>query len=172
MYSCCWLTRTTCTHACTLSLPTHAIAFQDFIHQVANGIFSYNQKAEHFSPSTCGGNSTILWNSRGSPIRLRNHLFSYLMKDVCKMLGITILHTTISHPNVMELWKGSIKHSKPHLETCDKIGPMFTWSSLDKLHYLTGKKLTCLIFSFDCCFLTKATLLLDKLISPTNVSEH
>ena len=103
---------------------------------------------------------------------MRNYLLSYLMKDVCIMLGITILNTTASHPNVMELWKGSIKHSKPFLEMCDEIGQIFTWSSVDKSQYSTGKKLTCLIFSFDCCFPTKAALLLDKLISPTNVSDH
>ena len=114
------------------------------------------------------------------------------MKDVCEMLGITKLNTTASHPQC----NGAVERVRA--QYCFEFKMAFNWTLKtmitkhvmkfavqwdqylhgilrayrNTLHSSTGEKLSYLLFGFVCCFPTEAALLLEKQISPTDVSDY
>ena len=108
------------------------------------------------------------------------NLLSYLMKDLCKMLGITKLNTTASHPQcdgAVERFNRTLKtmlrkHVMKFGVQWDQYLHGVLWAYRNTPHSSTGEKPSYLLFGFDCRFPTEAALMPNKRISPTNVSDY
>ena len=147
---------------------------------MANGIPSLGSKAECIARLLVEeivpffGVPEALLSDRGT------NLLSYLMKDVCEMLGITKLNTTASHPQC----DGAVERFNKTLKTMIRKHVMkfgvqwdqylhgILWAYLNTPHSSTGEKLSYLLFGFDCRFPIEAALLPGKQISQTNVSDY
>ena len=108
------------------------------------------------------------------------NLLSYLMKDLCKILGITKLNTTASHPQcdgAVEKFNRTLKtmlrkHVMKFGVQWDQYLHGVLWAYHNTPHSSTGEKPSYLLFGFDCYFPTEAALMPNKQISPTNVSDY
>ena len=108
------------------------------------------------------------------------NLLSYLMRDVCKMLGIEKLNTTAYHPQcngAVERFNRTLKamlrkHVMKFGVQWDQYLHGVLWAYRNTPHSSTGEKPSYLLFGFDCRFPTEAALLPTRTISPTNISDY
>ena len=108
------------------------------------------------------------------------NLLSWLMKDVCRMLGIKKLNTTASHPQC----DGAVERFNRILKTMirkyvvkfgvqwDQYLHGILWAYRNTPHSSTGEKPSYLLFGYDCRFPTEAALLPSTPLSVTNVSDY
>ena len=104
--------------------------------------------------STVGGrHHTHIWNPWSTAIRQDINLLSFLMKDICRMLGIDKLNTTASHPEC----NGAVEKFDRTLKTMlRKLG--LQWDQClsgvlsaycNRPHSTTGEKPSYLLFGLS-----------------------
>ena len=108
------------------------------------------------------------------------NLLSCLMKDVCRMLGIKKLNTTVSHPQC----DGAVERFNRTLKTMirkyvvkfgvqwDQYLHGILWAYRNTPHSSTGEKPSYLLFGFDCRFPSEAALLPSTPLNATDVSDY
>ena len=108
------------------------------------------------------------------------NLLSFLMKDICKLLGIKKLNTTASHPQC----NGAVERFNRTLKSmlrkqAAKMGAQWDqylsgvlWAYHNTPHSSTGEKPSFLLFGFDCRSPTESALLPAKSLRVTNVSDY
>ena len=158
----------------------YLIVFQDLFTKWSMVYPASDQKAERIARLLVEeivpffGVPEALLSDRGT------NLLSYLMKDLCKMLGITKLNTTASHPQcdgAVERFNRTLKtmlrkHVMKFGVQWDQYLHGVLWVYRNTPHSSTGEKPSYLLFGFDCRFPTEAALMPNKRISPTNVSDY
>ena len=108
------------------------------------------------------------------------NLLSFLMKDICKMLGIEKLNTTANHPQC----NGAVERFNRTLKSmlrkqAAKFGMQWdqylngvVWAYRNTPHSSTGEKPSFLLFGFDCRSPTEAALLPAKSLKATDVRDY
>ena len=123
-----------------------------------------DQNAEHIARLlvkevvSCFGVPEALLSDRGT------NLSSFLMKDICKMLGIEKLYTTASHPqcnSAVERFNRTLKsmlqkHIAKFAMQWDQYISGVVWAYRNTPHSSTGEKPSFLLFGFDCHSPTEA----------------
>ena len=158
----------------------YAIVFQDLFTKWPMVYATPDQKAERIAKLLTQeivpmfGVPEALLSNRGT------NLLSYLMQDVCKMLGIRKLNTTSHHPQC----NGMIERFNRTLKTMlrkhvSKFGVQWDsylygvlWAYRNVPHSSTGEKPSFLLYGFDCRHPTEAVLLPPKSLGPTDVSDY
>ena len=95
------------------------------------------------------------------------NLLSFLMQNVCKILGIKKLNTTAHHPQcdgmverLNRTFKSMLhKHSAKFGAEWDTYLPGVLWAYRNTPHTSTGEKPSYLLFGYDCRSPTEAALL-------------
>ena len=108
------------------------------------------------------------------------NLLSFLMKDVCKMLGIDKLNTTANHPQcngAVERFNRTLKtmlrkHAAKFGLQWDQYLSGVLWAYRNTPHSSTGEKPSFLLYGFDCRTPTEAAFLPAKSLRPTNVGDY
>ena len=108
------------------------------------------------------------------------NLLSFIMKDVCSLLGIEKLNTTAYHPQCDGLVKRFnrtlktmlCKHAARYGNQWDKYLSAVVWSYRNTTHEATREKLSFLLFGVDLRTPTEATYLPPTELSATNVSDY
>ena len=108
------------------------------------------------------------------------NLLSFIMKDVCSLLGIEKLNTTAYHPQCDGLVKRFnstlktmlCKHAARYGNQWDKYLSAVVWSYRNTPHEATREKLSFLLFGVDLRTPTEATYLPPTELSATNVSDY
>ena len=158
----------------------YAIVFQDLFTKWPLVFPAPDQKAKHIAQllveeivPTFGVPEAIL-SDRGA------NLLSFLMKDVCKLLGIKKLNTTASHPQC----NGAVERFNRTLKSmlrkqAAKMGAQWDqylsgvlWAYRNTPHSSTGEKPSYLLFGFDCRSSTESALLPTKSLGVTDVSDY
>ena len=106
------------------------------------------------------------------------NLLSFLMKDICQLLGIKKLNTTASHPQcngVVERFNQTLKsmlrkQAAKFGMQWDKYLSGVLWAYCNMPHSTTGEKPSFLLFGFDCRSPTEAALLPAKSLRATNAN--
>ena len=108
------------------------------------------------------------------------NLLSWLMKDVCRMLGIKKLNTTASHSQC----DGAVERFNRTLKTMirkyvvkfgvqwDQYLHGILWAYRNTPHSSTGEKSSYLLFGYDCRFPTEAALLPSTPLNVTDASNY
>ena len=108
------------------------------------------------------------------------NLLSFLMKDVCKLLGIKKLNTTASHPQC----NGAVERFNRTLKSmlrkqAAKMGAQWDqylsgvlWAYRNTPHSSTGEKPSYLLFGFDCRSPTESAPSPAKSLGVTDVSDY
>ena len=107
-------------------------------------------------------------------------MLSFLIKDICKLLGIKKLNTTATHPQcngAVERFNRTLK-SMLRKQTV-KMGAQrhqylsrVLWAYRNTPHSSTGEKPSFSLFGFDCRSPTESALLPAKSLRVTNVSDY
>ena len=158
----------------------YAIVFQDLFTKWPLVFPTPDQKAERIARllveeivPTFGVPEAIL-SDRGT------NLLSFLMKDICKLLGIKKLNTTASHPQC----NGAVERFNRTLKSmlrkqAAKMGAQWDqylsgvlWAYRNTPHSSTGEKPSFLLFGFDCRSPTESALLPAKSLVVTDVSDY
>ena len=112
----------------------------------------------------CFGVPKVLFSDRGTK------LLSFLMKDICKLLGIEKLNTTTIHPQYI----GAVKRFNRTLKSMLRIHAAkfgmqqdqyisgVVWAYRNTPHSSAGKKPSFLFFGFDCHFPMEVVFLLAR----------
>ena len=134
---------------------------------MAYGFPTPDQKAEHIARllveevMPCFGVPEALLSDTGT------NLLSFLMKDICKMLGIEKLNTTASHPqcnSAVERFNRTLKlilrkHVAKYGMQWDQYISGVVWAYCNTPHSSTGEKPSFLLFGLDCHSPTKTAFL-------------
>ena len=164
----------------TTSGNKYAIVFQDLFTKWPMVYASPDQKtvriakllAEEIVPMF--GVPEALLSDRGT------NLLSYLMQDVCKMLGIKKLNTTAHHPQcngMVERFNRTLKtmlrkHVSRFGMQWDTYLSGVLWAYRNTPHSSTGEKPSFLLFGFDCHHPTEAATLPSKPLNATNITDY
>ena len=108
----------------------------------------------------CFGVPEAVLSDRGT------NILSFLMKDICRLLGIEKLNTTASHPQcngVVERFNRTLKSMLRKQAVkfgmqWDKYLSGVLWAYRNTPHSTTGEKPSFLLFGFDCRSPTEAAL--------------
>ena len=108
------------------------------------------------------------------------NLLSFIMKDVCSLLGIEKLNTTAYHPQcdgLVERFNRTLKtmlckHAARYGNQWDKYLSAVVWSYRNTPHEATREKPSFLLFGVDLRTPTEATYLPPTELSATNVSDY
>ena len=108
------------------------------------------------------------------------NLLSYLMKDICELLGIRKLNTTAYHPQcdgMVERFNRTLKtmlrkQAATFGSQWDRYLPGVLWAYRNTPHEATGEKPSFLLFGYDCRTPTEAALLQPTPVEPMTVSDY
>ena len=108
------------------------------------------------------------------------NLLSYLMIDVCRLLGTQKLNTTAHHPQcdgMVERFNQTLKtmlrkYAAEFSMQWDKYLPGALWAYHNVQHDSTGEKPSFLLYSVDCWTPTEAALLPPHALEYTEVSDY
>ena len=158
----------------------YVIVFQDLFTKWPLVFLTPDQKAERIARllveeivPTFGVPEAIL-SDRGT------NLLSFVMKDICKLLGIKKLNTTASHPQC----NGAVERFNRTLKSmlrkqAAKMGGQWDqylsgvlWAYRNTPHSSTGEKPSFLLFGYDCRSPMESALLPAKSLRVTNVSDY
>jgi len=121
-----------------------------------------------------GGVPEALLSDRG------DNLLSHLIMDVCEILGIHKLNTTSYHQQcdgMVERFNRTLKaslrkHAVKFGNQWDTYLPGIIYAYRNSLHDSTSEKPSFLLFGFDCCSPSEASLLEPEEVRPTDVSDY
>lgn len=160
----------------------YIVVFQDLFTKWPMVFPTSDQKAECIARLLveevvpCFGVPDALLSDRGT------NLLSFLMKDICKMLGIEKLNTTASHPQcngAVERFNRTLKsmlkkHAAKFGMQWDQYISGVVWAYRNTPHSSTGEKPSFLLFGFDCHSPTEAAFLpaRTKSLKATDVGDY
>ena len=157
----------------------YLIVFQDLFTKFPMAFPTPDQKTERIArllEETVSqfGVPEALLSDRGA------NLLSFLMQDVCKILGIKKLNPTAHHPQCDGMierlnctFKSMLhKHSAKFGAGWDTYLPGALWAYHNTLHTSTGEKPSYLLFGYDCRSPTEAALLPATSHEPVDISDY
>ena len=160
----------------------YVVVFHDLLTKWPKVFPTPDQKAERIARLLveevvpCFGVPEALLSDRGT------NLLSFLMKDICKMLGIGKLNTTASHPqcnDAVERFNRTLKsmlrkHTAKFGMQWDQYISGVVWAYHNTPHSSTGKKPSFLLFGFDCHSPTEAAFrrARTKSLKATDVGDY
>ena len=108
------------------------------------------------------------------------NLLSYLMKDICQLLGIKKLDTTAYHPQcdgLTERFNRTLKtmlrkHADQHGTQWDQYLHGVLWAYRNTPHESTGEKPSFLLYGWDCRYPAEAAFLPEIQMDPTDLNEY
>ena len=158
----------------------YVIVFQDLFTKWPMVFPAPDQKTERIARLLveeivpCFGVPEAVLSDRGT------NLLSYLMKDVCRMLGIEKLNTTANHPQcngAIERFNRTLKtmlrkHAAKFGMQWDQYLSGVLWAYRNTPHSSTGEKPSFLLYGFDCRTPTEAALLPTRSLKATNLNDY
>ena len=158
----------------------YVIVFQDLFTKWPMVFPTPDQKTERIARLLveeiipCFGVPEAVLSDRGT------NLLSFLMKDICRMLGIEKLNTTANHPQcngAIERFNRTLKsmlrkHAAKFGVQWDKYLSGVLWAYRNTPHSSTGEKPSFLLFGFDCRSPTEAALLPSRPLKATNLTDY
>ena len=164
----------------TLQGNKHVLVFQDLFTKWPMVYAMPDQKAERIVRILvdeiipfCGVPEALL-SDRGT------NLLSYLMRDVCALLGVKKLNTTAYHPQcdgLVERYNRTLKtalrkHAARYGVQWDRLLSGVVWAYRNTPHESTHEKPSYLLFGLDCRSPTEASLLCPTEVEPTDLVEY
>ena len=158
----------------------YVIVFQDLFTKWPMVYPAPDQKTERIARLIveeivpCFGVPEAILSDRGT------NLLSFLMKDICKMLGIEKRNTTAGHPQcggVVERFNRTLKtmlrkQAAKFGVKWDQYLSGVLWAYRNTPHSSTGEKPSFLLFGFDCRSPMEAALIPTKPLKPTNIHDY
>ena len=163
---------------CTTQENRYAVVFQDFLSKFplvfsAPDITEDSQVAGGRGCASFWGPEALLSESGTNPL-------SYLMKEVCALLGVKKFNTTAYHPQrdgMVERFNRTLKsmlrkHAAKFSAQWDTYLHGVLWAYRNTPHKSTGEKPPFLLFGHDCRSPTEAALLPLKLQDLVDVDDY
>ena len=108
------------------------------------------------------------------------NLLSFLMRDVCQLLGIRKLNTTAYHPQcdgMVERFNRTLKamlrkQAATYGSQWDRYLHAVLWAYRNTPHETTGEKPSFLLFGYDCRTPSEAALLPPSTLQPATVEDY
>ena len=158
----------------------YVVVFQDFFSKWPAVYPVSNQKAVRLARLLVDeiilmfGVPEALLSDRGT------NLLSHLMLDVCDLLGVKKLNTTVYHPQcdgMVERFNRTLKtmlrkHAACFENQWDQYLSGVLWAYRNTPHDSTGEKPSFLLFGLDCRSPTEAALLPTHPLEPTDISDY
>ncbi len=138
------------------------------LQYVANGLLHPGPKSYPNREVVGRGSHSILWGAGIAAFDRATNLFSHLMLDLCKLLGIQKLNTTSYHPQcdgMVERFNRTLKtmlrnHASRFGDQWDQHLSGVLWAYRNTPHESTAEKPSFLLFGRDCRSPSEAALLL------------